>query len=770
LTTDSTRPDVTSLRSLAALGVIALAHLMWTVLGAPPESWRAYAGNLVFFPMYALSAWITYRASRRQHGPMRAVWAWLSAGIAAWGAGQAAYTVLYITTNTNPFPSVADVGYLALIPAFAIGILHLPRPRLAPLQRASFAIDLVIVILAVGDVLWDVTVRDTISAYEGQPFALSVALAYPLTDLLLCALLFTLLLWRPRHLSPSQLTLLMGGLLLFLVADVVYAYQSGNGTYRLATPLDALWAWGALLFAGAAHLASRSRPRDALDATGWVERPEGNVLVPNAAIIVAYAMFFLVHAASSEHRGLDPAMGIVTVLVLVRQVLGLLDNRALHARLAFQAEHDHLTGLLNRVHLHERLTRAIRRAQASGQIVAVLFIDLDRMKLINDSFGHGVGDQVLREMARRMTATVGADGTVARAGGDEFVVILGDLRDATEAVAVAERLLRAAALPVSASGQHVFITASIGIAICPADTVDAELAVQYADVAMYHAKRHGKNAWCFHDERASGASAEQLRLDTHLRAALQHDEFGLHYQPIVRLTGEVVGYEALLRWESPVLGSVPPLRFMTVAEDHGLIHAVGTWALRAALQQVRAWRDAGDTDVYVSVNVSAVEFARSSFVEDVRNGLDTYRLPGEALMLELTEGTLIRDLRGSIEQLHELRALGVRVAVDDFGTGYSSLSYLQQLPVQYVKVDQSFVERLNSSGMSLVRAMVTMAHSLELRVVAEGIETIEQVEALARLGCDYGQGFYFGRPSAEPPRDAAQPHMTWAPSTSDTRT
>jgi len=751
-------------RLVVALVGLAALHLLWIVSGAQPESLRPYLGNLIYFPIYALSAVLSLQAGQRHAGAERRAWRWLALGTFSWGLGQVVYTSLYIATNTNPFPSLADVGYLALVPCFLIGILHFPRFTHGQLQNASFLLDILIVVLACSDLLWVLDIRATVEAYRGQLFPLSVTLAYPLTDLALCALLFSLILWRPRHLTSRQFGMLALGLGMFLVADLLYSYQTSKNLYHLGEPLDALWSWGAVCFGLAAYTsraggeAKQPAPMVAAQGTHTNTR---QLLLPNAAIVVTYALFFLLHRPHPQQNlGIDPVLGTVTLLVLLRQVLGLIENTRLHRRLAHQAEHDHLTGLYNRVNLQPYLAQAITDARTHGELVAVLFLDLDRMKLVNDSFGHPAGDRVLREMALRLGKGLRAQDILARVGGDEFVMILTKLHHTDQAARIAERLLEAVGVPVSVQGNEVFLTASIGVSVCPRDTVDADTAMRQADIAMYQAKQQGKNTWRWFDERDTLTAVEQVRLDTHIRMALTREEFEVHYQPIVRLSDEsVMGYEALLRWPSPVLGHVPPAKFIPVAEAHGLIEPLGQWVLGVALTQVGIWRSTGSPGLYVTVNVSALQFSRQDFVTGIEELLSEHALPGEALILELTESALITTMASSVAKLQKLRTLGVRVALDDFGTGYSSLSYLQQLPVQVLKVDRSFINTLAGRGVILIQAVVTMAHGLGLTVVGEGIEEAGQADTLRALGCDAGQGYLFGRPAPAALRHPVQePH------------
>ena len=426
-----------------------------------------------------------------------------------------------------------------------------------------------------------------------------------------------------------------------------------------------------------------------------------------------------------------------------------IEQRQLTDQLAYQAHHDALTELPNRLLFHERLRQAIVHAKRSETMVALLYIDLDRFKLINDTLGHASGDTLLRQVARRLKSCLRETDTLARISGDEFTVIATGMRNPKHASVVAEALLKALRDPFQFDNQELFVTASVGISMYPQDATEAETLQRNADNAMYRAKSRGKNRFEYFLPEMRASISQRLEVESHLRRALERDEFCLHYQPQFDLqNGRLVGQEALLRWNNPKLGSIRPDEFIPIAEENGLIVPIGNWVLQEACRQTCAWQKEGYLKG-VSVNVSAVQFGRSDFVDTVDEVLSLTGLEPKFLELELTERLVIRDVRESASRMAKLRALGVQISVDDFGAGYSSLSYLQRLPIDILKLDRSFVEDLKNSGgnPSLVRGIVTLAHSLGIRVTAEGVETEQQLELVHTSGCDKAQGYLLGRPS-----------------------
>jgi diguanylate cyclase (GGDEF)-like protein/PAS domain S-box-containing protein len=423
--------------------------------------------------------------------------------------------------------------------------------------------------------------------------------------------------------------------------------------------------------------------------------------------------------------------------------------RALSSKMSHLAQHDSLTDLPNRILFSDRLTEAIAAAHRYGRELAVLFLDLDRFKHINDTLGHAVADRLLQSVAQRLRACVRASDTVSRQGGDEFVILLSEVARAQDAAVSAEKILLAMRKLHRIDEHDLHLTASIGIVTYPDDGTDAETLMRNADVAMYHAKGSGRNNYQFFKADMNARTLERQSLEVDLRLALKERQFVLHYQPKMSLeTGAIMGVEALVRWYHPQRGLVPPVQFISVAEECGVIVPIGRWVLREACRQTRAWLDAGLPRVRIAVNVSTVELREKDFVAAVRAILTETGLEPRFLELELTETFLMQDAEATATVLQALKDLGVSLALDDFGTGYSSLSHLKRFPIDTLKIDKSFVRDLatDADDASIVSAVISMGGSLHMRVVAEGVETREQLTFLQEHSCPEGQGYYFSRP------------------------
>ncbi|AZZ94877.1 EAL domain-containing protein [Hahella sp. KA22] len=452
---------------------------------------------------------------------------------------------------------------------------------------------------------------------------------------------------------------------------------------------------------------------------------------------------FIDDSIAPIHDGDDIVSGAVIVFHDVSA------ERTMAKEMSHMAQHDALTGLPNRALLEERFSSAVNQAKRNAKQIAILFIDLDFFKLVNDSLGHGVGDQLLRSVAERLVACVRATDTVSRHGGDEFVILLSELDKPEDAAHVAEKLTAAFCAPHLINDHKLHVSLSIGISVYPDDGSEMAFIMQNADIAMYHAKKSGRNSYQFFRADMNARASKRLLLESKLRQALKEGEFILHYQPQVELiSGEITGAEALIRWRDPGGGLIPPAQFIPIAEECGLIISIGRWVLNEACRQMKAWRDSGCRSTPISVNISALEFRNKGFLDSINDILAQYQLPAGLLKLELTESILMHDIKSSINVLDELKSIGVLLSIDDFGTGYSSLSYLQRLPIDTLKIDQSFVRDLTTEkdDATIVSAVIGMGKNLGQKVIAEGVETLEQLNILRSYLCDEGQGFQFSRP------------------------
>ncbi|MCC7486291.1 MAG: EAL domain-containing protein [Burkholderiales bacterium] len=436
----------------------------------------------------------------------------------------------------------------------------------------------------------------------------------------------------------------------------------------------------------------------------------------------------------------------------LRGIAGILaiatERKKAEDRLARLAQFDPVTGLPNRHLLRDRLGQSLNHARRNGWLAGLLFVDLDRFKTVNDTFGHGMGDRLLAEAAARLKNCVRNGDTVARLSGDEFAIVLASLAKSEDAALVAQKVVAALAAPFDLAGNETYVSASVGIAVCPADGEEPEALLRNADTAMYRAKEQGRNCYRFYLPQMNERLMERMQLEARLRGALDRGEFLLHYQPKVRLdTGEVSGFEALLRWQQE--GKlVAPLEFIPILEETGLIVPVGEWVLRSVCRQIRQWEGEGIAPPPVAVNLSARQFQSRDLAATIRRILEESGVAPDLIELELTETLVMSDAEESIEMLRELKRLGVRLSVDDFGTGYSSLAYLRRFPLDTLKIDRTFIRDIVTSpdDATLALTIINLAHGMRLRVVAEGVETREQADFLRRHGCDEMQGYYFARP------------------------
>jgi diguanylate cyclase (GGDEF)-like protein len=670
----------------------------------------------------------------------RLAWKLIAAGLISFLAGDVCYYILDALNDTAPFPSMADALYLCMYPLVICGLLRLIRQRSPGRDWASLldaAIAAVGTFAVLGVLVIDTYVADGSMQWAGR----LISVCYPVMDVALVAVAVRLVgvvpLRRPAY------ALLTAGLCSLLVADTIYGVLNSAGTFETGGFADLFWLGFYVLIGAAALQPSVVGPTQARSSSSQISRSR---LVMLCLVTLAVPMIDLIWG-----RQADKVLTAWTSMVMFVLVLGRLGGlMGVVMRSEQRARLDTLTGLANRLLFDEHVAKTVERG--GDGMISVLFVDLDDFKVVNDSIGHQAGDDLLIAVADRLRSCVRTEDLVARLSGDEFAVLIESAVDQHEAMGVVNRLQEKMRMPVVVGGREVFISASIGLVVEPRSMVDRPQALlQAADVAMYRAKSKGKGRFEIFDHEMYKEQLELLDLKGDLAVALERGEFEVYYQPIVDMGDErIVSIEALIRWHHPHRGLITPDRFISLAEQTGLIVPIGRWVLREACQQLSRWqRQLPETaPSTVSVNLSARQLHDPDLVKDVLEALAVSGLDPCQLTLELTESMMIDEFERASRILEQLRASRVQIAIDDFGTGFSSLSYLRRLPVDIIKIDRSFIMEMRNSttAEALVRMVIDLAKVLDLRTVAEGIEDGAQAEQLSTLLCDEGQGYFFARP------------------------
>ena len=873
------------LRRPSTLAILALTAYVavffgWTLVGIDPDGSSDNLVNVAFIPIGLVATALAIWAARTPglDGRCRSAWRRLAIALVCFWVGDLLWLVMAAIEGGDPYPSVADISYLAYYPAVLWGVLSFPAVLRSNGERLKFWLDALTVLVGGGMVVWYVLVGPTVaSPGSDDPLATIVSIAYPVGDLVLLLAIAVTGLRRPHHVPRSALAFLFAALVVSVAADLWFGATQLAGDYTTGGPSDwgymAFWllsawsAWSARV-RYRAHEDVDERPRSSINAlpyasvaTGYgllilatrdswdvttgglvigaviltgivlarqaaavrenvrllndqatrqsearfrslVQNASDMIVVIDPELVVQYQtpsverimghtrdalrgqrLAEIVHpddvpvllrlaadsigtdgTTQSREIRMRRADGgdcvvelVITNLLGDPQVNGLVvtirdidDRKHLEDQLVHQAFHDSLTSLANRALFLDRVQHALDRATRLGGPAAVVFLDIDNFKTVNDSLGHAAGDAVLVEIARRLRRCTRTMDTVARFGGDEFAVLL-EGGDRASGMELAERISAVLRPPVDVAGREVFVTVSSGIAVASGQE-NAEELLRDADVAMYMAKATGRAHHQVYEASMHATAVARLELEADLRHALERSEFRVRYQPIVELRdGHVEGAEALIRWHHPTRGVLLPSEFIRFAEESGQIVAMGSWVLAAACREAAAWKVPHGRPPFVSVNLSARQLDDAEFTGIVRETLRKTGLAADRLVLEITESLLMTADR-IVRTLADVRSLGVRVAIDDFGTGYSSLSYLQKLPVDILKIDRSFVAMLDHglAASPLARGIVELGRSLRLTTLAEGIETVAQATALRSFGCDMAQGFHFA-PALEAP-------------------
>jgi len=717
---------------LIAASALYVAHVTIGV-GTPGSS---FYDHWIYDAVIGGSALVCFaRAARVELD--RGAWLALGAALSLYFAGDVYWNVALASLSEPPYPSWADAGWLAYyLPAY-IAIALLLRQRMGRV-RVSEWLDGVIGVLAMAAVAAATVLQPVLNSSGGDAKSVATNLAYPVGDLVL--LVFTIaaiafLGWRPGR---GWLILALG-LALFAVSDSAYLLKVADGSYVEGGIIDAGWPVAACLLAIAAW-----QPMAPARARLMSPVTEQSVTGGFALLALGVLVLDLAHPVNFAGRALAVAAMIAIVL---RLVIAAYESRLIERARNQQARTDELTGLANRRGFYAELGQQLTTLSASGETAALLLMDLDRFKEFNDSLGHGAGDQLLQAVGERLSSGLVPGASVARLGGDEFVVLLPPGTDGVDAKVEAAAIQRALAVPVELDGILCHASASIGIAVIPDHGDDRTTLLRRADIAMYRAKHRGTGIELF-DDQHDEISRGDIELAGELRSAIQRGELVLYYQPKANLEGGAVDcVEALVRWQHPRLGLLPPDAFLPIGERHGLMRQITRAVVESALRQQAAWRASG-LQLAVAVNLSGADLLDARFPDEVAGLLRRFGTPAGSLQFEITENAVMIDPARVLETLGQLGDLGITFALDDYGTGHSSLTYLKRLPVSELKIDRSFVMEMTSANDNavIVRSTIDLARNLGMRVVAEGVETSEHWDQLAEYGCDTAQGYFLSRP------------------------
>ena len=790
----SFKPLISPLKlALILAGVLFFGYLA-LVLFVGSDHLRLVLTDIATPLVEFIAAGALYYGARRSYALSKRTgraWTILALAVLSFAIGDTVWAILEAGLKQAPFPSPADYFYLLFYPLFLVGVLILPSARLTSREWTKRSLDMGIVLLAAALGLWNLLIGPIHTANLAAPvLAQILSLSYPVGDFLLFWATLVLIYYQSKDLRSGATLLLVGGAILMLITDCTFGYQSLVGTYSSGSILDFGWVLAFLSFGLSGMLQAdniRSNERKVLSEQS-TSLPVWVSYLPYVWLAGAYFLLLQSHATPfpMDLFSLTLSIGAIIVLVVIRQLVetneinhlnyqlraALLrlqqqadkqtetnqelqveinERKKVEEQLTHDALHDALTGLPNRVLFMDRLGRAIEYAKRQNHPFAVLFLDLDHFKVINDSMGHSAGDQLLISIAQRLRISLRSSDSVARFGGDEFVILLEGTNELEPVVASANRVQGDLKLPFNLDNHKVFITASIGVVLSVTEYDRPEEVLRDADLAMYKAKSSGKARFEVFSANLRTMAISRLEVENELRHALERQEFELNYQPILGLKiSDLIGFEALIRWNHPSRGQLLPAEFISVAEETGLILPIGEWVLREACRQTLAWQEAfaNQINLAINVNISSKQLADASFFDQLLQILKETGFNPAHLRLEITESVLINNQVEANEIFEKLSALGIQLEVDDFGTGYSALNYIQHFPIHTIKIDKSFVEEIGitDKNLGLVQTIVLMAHEMGMDAIAEGVETNDQLQSLKLMGCNYGQGFLISRP------------------------
>lgn len=721
------------------IGII-LTFIVWNITFSSQEWIRLVGINSIQLLAGVMSFLWLYKAYTHSTGRNRNFWFLLSTGLLfsfignfIWLYSQVAYKDPY----SNEFSSVFWIlSYFT----FLLALIYRTRLIGTAFSLRTYTFNLIIYMITASAITYHFLIQPFLLATHASFFNLLLTIGYQLVDL---GILFFIIILYYRIQSQKEeriFLFIIAGLFLQIIADSLSAYLSISDKYLPGSFLDLMWI-SALLLIGSAGFYNKETLSSDIEQKENTSHQKRSTL---PYISILNLLVLGLYTNSWHFNALSIGFLFAFLLVLGHQLFTIQRNNKLMAELRYTAHYDSLTGLANRVSFIENMKRTIEETAADQ--VALFLIDLDRFKLINDTLGHHIGDEVLKKTAIRLKDRLSPDTQIYRLGGDEFVITLPNATEKT-AADTAKQILDAFQTSFSVRSQEINVTTSIGISLFPVHGTTSEDLLKNADAAMYFSKEKGKNIFSFYNAELNRNMMRKMDIENYLVKAIELNQFSLFYQPKVNLaTQEIVGMEALLRWKHPDMGWISPVEFIPIAEETGKIVSIGKWVLEEACRQNKLWQDQGLPSLKVSVNVSVLQFQNGKFINTVKSILRKTQLLPEFLELEITE-SIMQNIDESIQVMEQLGKLGVKISIDDFGTGYSSLHILQKMPIDTLKIDKAFIDELNQNGKHpMVKAIIDLALNLGLNIVAEGIENTNQMEYLQQLGCPVGQGYLFSKP------------------------
>lgn len=782
--------------------IIAAIFNLWVIFFYNSDN-KFQISDIAFILLNALSVWTVFLAARftkPESSQKSLAWYLIASAQLLFVIGDVIWYVFEGILFIEPYPSLADLFYMLYYPVILVGIFIFPRIKTSKFEYKKSTIDFLLTLLSAGLVSWFFLLSPASSGLEQESFLVKfLSIAYPAADLVLLLMLLILIYNYPRGREHGALFFLILSILVQIISDVIFSYQSLIDSYISGSWVDCGWLFGYLFLglAGITQIQVEQKERNKKDILNFLSNIELGKFVkgvqkylPYFFVFTSYSVlvFYVANEIPERFLVLVIGIGLIIFLSMLRQFLVILENEKLNKeleislsdlseknyqientnvelrheitqrkkieeQLSFDALHDCLTKLPNRTLLLDRLNHAIEIAKRNSDFsFSVLFLDLDQFKNVNDTMGHSIGDELLKKFSERVQGCIRNSDTFARLGGDEFAILLENHDTADEATHVADRIQECMREPYLFTGQNFFITASIGIVNeISKDYNNAEEILRDADIAMYRAKELGKDRYQIFSSSMRVEMLSKITLESQLRTALEEKSFVIHYQPIFSLeNNKLVGFEALLRWNHPQLGLLMPMDFLSVAESSGLILEIGNWALQESCMQMKKWIDEYPefSDLSVNINFSQKQVIQPDFIERIKDMLQRTGLPARNIHIDIAE-TVLMNNKGLAEKISkELFKLGIDLQIDDFGSGYSAIRYLQHIPVNSIKIDGLFIKDIekNKKSTQLVQTMINMAEDLNVKIIAEGIETKEQLLKLKTMTCEYGQGFYLSYP------------------------